>query len=109
MATRITRTSRDERETIVAFNRSVGTAACSTADPAMARRWQRAGWPVAVLGRYRDGTPRTWQADVPWRLAVRCARLTGMGRKAEKPPKRGPVCAGDAPTRPEEPSGVSSC
>jgi hypothetical protein len=84
---RITRTSREEMETTITFNRHVGIAECCTADPAMARRWRRAGWPVEVLGRYRDGAPRTWQTVVPWRLAVRVRPLAGMARKSEKPPR----------------------
>src|SRR5262249_41040794 len=52
MTARITRTSREERETTVTFTRALGVAACSSAGPAIARRWQRAGWPVYVLGRY---------------------------------------------------------
>jgi len=103
---RISRTSRDEMETTIAFNRHIGTAACSTADPAMARRWQRAGWPVAVLGRYRDGSPRTWETTVPWRLAVRVKAASGMARKAEKPPLGGQSAT---ITPPVEPTGVSSC
>src|SRR5438093_13557685 len=84
---RVTRTSRDEMETTITFNRHAGIAECSTADPAMARRWRRAGWPVEVLGLYRDGTPRTWQTAVPWRLAVRLRPAPGMARKSEKPPR----------------------
>jgi hypothetical protein len=81
---RITRTTREEMETTINCNRHAGLAECSTADPAMARRWKRAGWPVEVLGRYRDGSPRTWQATVPWRLAVRVRRAAEMARKSEK-------------------------
>jgi len=69
----IHRTTREESETTVTFNRHEGVAECCTADPVVARRWERAGWPVEILGRYRDGEPRTWQATVPWRRAVRFA------------------------------------
>lgn len=84
---RSVRTAREEMETTITFNRLAGSrlAACSTADPAMARRWRRAGWPVTVLGRYRDGTARTWQAEVPWRLAVTVRRATVVARKGEQP------------------------
>jgi hypothetical protein len=95
MMARITRTSREEMETTIAFNRHAGIAECSTADPAMARRWTRAGWPVDVLGRYRDGSPRTWQTAVPWRLAVRVRPHVGVARKSEKPPRQRGIYDGD--------------
>ena len=61
-------------ETTITFNRHLGIAECCTADPSIMRRWQRAGWTVAVLGRYPDGKPRTWQTTVPWTKAVRFGR-----------------------------------
>jgi hypothetical protein len=82
---RITRTCREEMETTITFNRHLGAAECCTADPAIARRWKRVGWPVAVLDAYPDGKPRTWQTNVPWRLAVALRRRTGMPRKCEEP------------------------
>ena len=69
------RTTREEAETTITFNRHQGTAECCTADPTVAKRWERVGWPVEVLGRYTDGEPRTWQTWVSWRAAVRFSRL----------------------------------
>ncbi len=83
---RVTRTTRDEMETVITYNRHIGVAECSTADPTVMRRWRRAGWPVEVLGRYRDGSPRTSQTAVPWRLAVRFRPFAGTPREGEIPP-----------------------
>ena len=87
------RTTREKAETTITFTRHQGTAECCTADPTVAKRWERVGWPVEVLGRYTDGEPRTWQTAVPWRAAVRFSRLdrpkrarpaSGIGRFAPK-------------------------
>jgi hypothetical protein len=78
----IHRTTRDEAETTVTFNRHHGTAECCTADPVVARRWKLAGWPVRVLGKYPDGTARTWEATVPWRKAVRFATVSAGAAEA---------------------------
>jgi hypothetical protein len=76
------RTTQAEAETTVNFNRHFGTAEMSTADPVVARRWERVGWPVKVMGCYRDGTPRTWECVVPWRKAIRFGRLPAMTAQA---------------------------
>lgn len=62
---RVSRTTRDEMETTITFNRHRGVVECCTADPAMMRRWRRAGGPVEVLRRYPGGEPRQWQARNP--------------------------------------------
>ena len=79
------KTTRDEAETTIVVNRYQGTAECCTADPMVAQRWQKVGWPVEVLGCYPDGSPRTWQTTVPWRRAVRFASLKAPKRRAEPP------------------------
>src|SRR5207247_1407614 len=48
-ATAIHRTGHEEAETTITFNRHLGNAECCTADPVVARRWVKAGWPVTVL------------------------------------------------------------
>ena len=42
------RTTREEAETTITFNRHQGTAECCTADPTVAKHWERVGWPVEV-------------------------------------------------------------
>ena len=79
---RIHRTTRDEAETTYTFNRYHGKLEGCTADPIVARRWRLAGWPVHVLGKYRDGSPRTWETTVPWRKAVRFATLPPGAQQA---------------------------
>jgi len=95
MRTRVHRTTREEMETTFTFNRHEGVAECCTADPAVMRRWTRAGWRLEVLGRYADGTPRTWQTAVPWRLAVKFGRPRAAGTAGD----------GDAPSASGTPRG----
>src|SRR5262245_22220536 len=71
-----TRTSRAEMETIVRWTAADPVAVLCTANPAEARRWGRKGYTVRVLGRYRDGAPRTWEATVPAR-AISLRSLVG--------------------------------
>jgi hypothetical protein len=84
-ARRIVRTTREEAETTITFNRHEGTAELCTADPSVMRRWKRVGWPVEVLGRYADREPRTWQTAVPWRWAVAFKRDPAKPKAAPGP------------------------
>ena len=38
----------------------------STTTPRVATRWQRAGYPVRVLGRSGDGVPQSSEAKLAW-------------------------------------------
>jgi hypothetical protein len=38
----------------------------STTTPRVATRWQRAGYPVRVLGRSGDGVPQSWEMKLAW-------------------------------------------
>jgi hypothetical protein len=68
------RTSREEMDTTICWEPTSDLAALSTANPSEARRWARRGYVVRVLGRYRDGSPRTWETTVP-RRAITLRRL----------------------------------
>lgn len=56
--------SQAEVETIFRFDHEERVLWACTASDATARRWERAGLPVRVLGRTRRGASRTWAVQL---------------------------------------------
>ena len=63
---RIPKRTRAEQETLFRFDEDEHILWASTTTPRVATRWQRAGYPVRVLGRSGDGVPQSWEVKVPW-------------------------------------------
>jgi hypothetical protein len=45
---------------------------------ALATRWQRAGYPVRVLGRAGDGVPQSWEVKLAWPGRKQSWRLVSL-------------------------------
>jgi hypothetical protein len=61
---RIPRRTKAERETLLRFDEDEHVLWASTATPRVATRWQRAGYPIRVLGRSSDGVPQSWEVKL---------------------------------------------
>ena len=54
-----------EQESIIRWDQEELIAHLYTAHQVQADRWIRLGYPVAVFGRDKEGTPTGWTANVP--------------------------------------------
>ena len=55
---------RSEQECTLVYDPDTASWWCWTDMPAIAAKWRRLAWPVAVYGTV-DGLPRSWEATVP--------------------------------------------
>jgi hypothetical protein len=53
-------------ETLFRFKEDEQGSWASTTTSRVATRWQRAGYPVCVLGRSGDGVPKSWEVKLAW-------------------------------------------
>jgi hypothetical protein len=63
---RIPKRTKAEQETIFRWDEDEHVLWASTTTPRVATRWQRAGYPVRMLGRSNDGVPQSWEVKLPW-------------------------------------------
>jgi hypothetical protein len=63
---RIPKRTKAEQETLFRFDEDGHVLWASTTTPRVATRWQRAGYPVRVLGRAGDGVPQSWEVKLAW-------------------------------------------
>ena len=63
---RIPKRTKAEQETLFRFDEDEHVLWASTTTPRVATRWQRAGYPVRVLGRAGDGVPQSWEVKLAW-------------------------------------------
>jgi hypothetical protein len=63
---RIPKRTRAEQETLFRFDEDEHVFWASTTTPRVATRWQRAHYPVRVLGRSSDGVPQCWEVKLAW-------------------------------------------
>lgn len=55
-----------EQETRFRFDEEEHVPWATTTTPWVATRWRRAGYAPRVLSNYADGTPATWEVQLPW-------------------------------------------
>jgi hypothetical protein len=63
---RIPKRTKAEQETLFRFDEDEHVLWAATTTPRVATRWQRAGYPVRVLGRSGDGVPQSWEVKLRW-------------------------------------------
>lgn len=97
------RTTKGEMETVYRHDEEERVLHGSTASPVVAERWRRLGYTVRVLGRYPDGSPRTWETTGP-ADALRLRRVDAEGQLVRRPPPahafRAKALPGTRPARP---------
>jgi hypothetical protein len=76
--------TRAEQETLVRWDEAERVAHLYSTHAATMRRWTRCGYPVRVLGRSKDGQPRSWEAVVPM-ACVSFRRLAAVYRRTRTP------------------------
>jgi hypothetical protein len=69
-----------EQETTFRWDEEERLCWAGTTTPRVAERWTRAGYPVVVIGKERDGTPCSWEVKLPWTGVKRpWMRLVSLG------------------------------
>jgi hypothetical protein len=63
---RVPRRMKAEQETLFRFDEDEHVLWAATTTPRVATRWQRAGYPVRVLGSSGDGVPQSWEVKLAW-------------------------------------------
>jgi hypothetical protein len=78
----------DEQETTFRWDEAERTLWACTTTPRIAGRWQRAGYPVTIIGRERD-SPASWEVKLPWSGTKRpWMRLISLGMSQWNAPAR---------------------
>jgi hypothetical protein len=63
---RVPKRTKAEQETLFRFDEEEHVLWASTTTPRVAMRWRRAGYPLAVIGRYPDGAACSWEVELSW-------------------------------------------
>jgi hypothetical protein len=79
--TDLTSDLRAERETIIRWDRTSKDALLYTAEPTMAAKWAKRGYPVRVISTLA-GKPTGWEATVP----IRKISFRSLTKAAKTPP-----------------------